>query len=56
MLKSHSHPFSYGYGDRGYSGSGAVVPFFKYRTENTSSTGGNENRPKNACVNYIIKY
>jgi hypothetical protein len=26
------------------------------QTANTGSTGGNETRPKNAYVNYIIKY
>jgi hypothetical protein len=34
-----------------YPGNGA---FIKY--ESTTSVGGNETRPKNAYVNYIIKY
>lgn len=63
QLKSHKHWWIYGYeqDDDGYGGSNAE---FTFRTSNTvpdniqpiEAYGGNETRPSNAYVNYIIKY
>jgi hypothetical protein len=57
-IKSHSHPYrDTTIGDwRGLSvdGSGTTTEYWAWGA--TSLTGGNETRPKNVYVNYIIKY
>jgi microcystin-dependent protein len=53
MFASHTHgiPASYGAG-----GSGAAWPGGTQGYSTTTAAGGNETRPKNVYVNYIIKY
>jgi microcystin-dependent protein len=56
QLASHDHTFSYAFltsGNNVSAGSGDTV---NANTVKTGSTGGNETRPKNVYVNYIIKY
>lgn len=58
QLESHTHTYSQPYPandvDRG--GSPSLWSVDNQLTSNTSSTGGSETRPKNAAVNYLIKY
>jgi len=53
-LKSHSHAYTVGYG----SGNGSYAKGTNSINSAgyTGTTGGNETRPKNVYVNYIIKY
>jgi len=53
QFRSHAHASGEWYGN-GESGSGIGYMGTNYN-RNTGSTGGNETRPKNAYVNYIIK-
>ena len=63
-FKSHKHTF-FTYNDN-YDGGGGLLPAFakgddaffgtKVTWDTMSNTGGNETRPRNAYVNYIIKY
>ncbi|MBF0451366.1 MAG: tail fiber protein [Candidatus Magnetomorum sp.] len=58
-LKNHSHTYQHAGGPdpkRYDGGSRTAIDYFTYSTEPTSTVGGNETRPKNANVNYIIKY
>ena len=60
QLKSHTHSTSFTDGTGGANGvprptSGLLALDFPFSV-NTTSTGGNETRPINAYVNYIIRY
>ncbi len=54
-LKSHQHSFNMNTQSVNQSGASAVSNA-NFNTGQTSFTGGSETRPKNAYVNYIIKY
>lgn len=57
-IQSHSHGFTYNY-DAGSSTDSATrsnAYFGTNRSRSTDSAGGNETRPINAYVNYIIKF
>lgn len=52
-LKSHTHPMT---GSFTGVAAGSGTAFGTFSTSNTLAAGGNETRPKNIYVNYIIKY
>jgi hypothetical protein len=58
QFKSHTHSFSKPYiASRGDDGSTTYSEVGNTETTgDTEATGGSETRPKNAYVNYIIKY
>jgi len=53
--KAHTHPYYYQALHIGPSVMGGSTVYFDYVNAVTSSSGGNESRPKNAYVNFIIK-
>ena len=55
MFASHTHNYNYTPLANGTSGEGTPGPR-TVESVATSATGGNETRPKNVYVNYIIKY
>ena len=56
-LQAHSHTYGIGaFLGNLDGGSSRCAPACGYDPRATSSTGGSETRPKNAYVNYIIKY
>jgi microcystin-dependent protein len=56
QFASHTHGYQYEPNVNGFSGEGTSAPRSPYGTAQTSAAGGNETRPKNVYVNYIIKY
>lgn len=56
QFKQHDHTYNKSYTTAEPGGGRAVADWYGSTTPNTSSTGGNETRPINAYVNYIIKY
>lgn len=56
-FKTHTHTIEIGYGGSNSSTRASGAGSSVYQADDASnSTGGNETRPKNAYVNYIIKY
>lgn len=57
QYQSHAHGIEIGYGGSNSSARASGAGSSVYQAEdNSNSSGGNETRPKNAYVNYIIKY
>jgi microcystin-dependent protein len=56
QFKAHSHNYNKSYTTADTGSGRAVANWYGDTTPATSSTGGNETRPVNANVNYIIKY
>jgi hypothetical protein len=52
QFKAHSHTYQYFPGERGDIASGS---YWKSKEAQTGTTGGNETRPRNVNVNWIIK-
>jgi len=56
QFASHTHGYNYEPNVTGFSGNSTSAPRAPYGTAQTSAAGGNETRPKNVYVNYIIKF
>ncbi len=56
QLDSHNHSYTVVSGTAGSGPGAANNPFTSTASANTSSTGGNETRPRNIGMNFIIKY
>jgi hypothetical protein len=56
QFKVHDHTYNKSYTTAEPGSGRAVADWYGDTTPNTSTTGGNETRPINAYVNYIIKY